>query len=84
VADIRHRSIRPALASECVKPAKCHFQRRWIVAANEYAGTFSNQSLGNTQSNAPGAARYQRYLLLKFRGHMTLHSQIHDLGKLIP
>jgi transcriptional regulator with GAF, ATPase, and Fis domain len=57
-ADIRHRSFRPALTSKCVKPAKRHFQRRWIVAANEYASAFSNQSLGNAQSNAPGAARY--------------------------
>ena len=48
------------------------FQRCRIVATNEHAGPLLNQSLGNTQPNAPGSTCYQRNLLPKFLRHMIL------------
>ena len=69
LANIRHRSICHILVPERVEMAQCHSQHYWIAAADEHAGALSNQSLGNAQSDAPGAACYQRYLLLKFHRH---------------
>jgi len=57
--DIRDRPSRGAFAPKGVELAKRQFQRCRIPPANKHAGAFPDQSLGNAQSNAPCAARYQ-------------------------
>jgi hypothetical protein len=66
VADVSDHSS-GGFGAESMELVKCRLQRYRITATDKYAGAFLNQSLGDTQSNAPRSTRYERDLALKFQ-----------------
>jgi hypothetical protein len=67
VADVRDHSSGGGFGAESMELVKRRLQRYRITATDKYASAFLDQSLGDTQSNAPCGTRYERDLALKFQ-----------------